>query len=102
MRFPWTARKSNESTLKEINPEYSFKGLILKLKLKYFGHLMHREDSLEKTLMLRKTEGKKRRQKRIRWVDGITNSMDVNLSRLKFMVKDRENWSIAVFGVSKS
>ena len=82
MRFPWTARRSNESTLKEINPEYSFKGLIMKLKLQYFGHLMHREDSLEKTLMLRKTEGKKRRQKRIRWVDGITNSMDVNLSRL--------------------
>ena len=82
MRFPWTARKSNESTLKEINPEYSFKGLMLKLKLQYFGHLMHREDSLEKTLMLRKTEGKKRRQKRISWVDGITNSMDINLSRL--------------------
>ena len=82
LRFPWTARKSNESTLKEINPEYSFKGLMLKLKLQYFGHLMHREDSLEKTLMLRKTEGKKRRQKRISWVDGITNSMDINLSRL--------------------
>ena len=82
MRFPWTARKSNESTLKEINPEYSFTGLMLKLKLQYFGHLMHREDSLEKTLMLRKTEGKKRRQKRISWVDGITNSMDINLSRL--------------------
>ena len=101
MRVPWTARRSNQSLLAEISPEYALEGLMLKLKLQYLGHLMQRTDSLEKTLMLRKIEGKKRRQQRIRWVDGITNSGDINLSRLK-IVKDREAWSIAVYGVSKS
>ena len=102
LRVPWTARSSNQLILKESSPEYSLEGLMLKLKLQYFGHLMGRTDSLDNILMLGKTEGRRRGQQRIRWLDGLTDLINMSLSKLQELVKDREDWRAAVHGITKS